>query len=74
MTEYLKRFGDVKSSNVVSGTDNMKKCGFVVYEKLNSYEDCLKVTNHKINNREINVKKANQPFICKVKAQLPSEF
>ena len=74
MTEYFKRFGDVKSSNVVRYTIKMKNCGFVVYDKLNSYEDCLKVTNHKINNREINVKKANQPFICKVKAQLPSEF
>ena len=74
MTEYFKRFGDVKTSKVVSGTVKMKNCGFVVYEKLNSYEDCLKVTNHKIDNHKINVKKANQPFICKIKAQLPSKL
>ena len=72
MSKYFKKFGVISSLNVVNDEVNMKNCGFVVYENLNSYENCLQENNHYLNGRKINVKKANMPSICKIKAQLPS--
>ena len=72
LSTYFGKYGTVISSNIVFDRVNMKNCGFVIYEDLNFYEKCLKQSYHEIDSRKVNVKKAIQPSICKIKAQIPS--
>ena len=72
LSTYFGKYGTVISSNTVFDRVHMKNCGFVIYEDLYVYEKCLKQSYHEIDSRKVNVKKAIQPSICKIKAQIPS--